>query len=235
MGFLGYPGPKVAPFINSSLWDRHSQPPDFAVPGVWHRERLVYSSMSSMPSSHVSLFGRAPACGDAGAERKVLGVAEDVPLLCNLLQTWKIQEEIFGVWMEVLRERLPAAVLVLWEQSGDTRINLGDEARARGVDPETRIRFVRRTDDTASYHRRLCACDLFLDTPFYNAGSTTPTVLWAGVPVLTLAGNRTASRLAAGFLLGAAASRQLAHLTVARTIEEYAELMVLLAPRHSPG
>ena len=76
--------------------------------------------------------------------------------------------------------------------------------------------------------------DLFLDT-FYNAGSTTPTVLWAGVPVLTLAGNRTASRLAAGFLLSAAAWRQLAHLTVARTIEEYAELMVLLAPRRRRG
>ena len=38
-------------------------------------------------------------------------------------------------------------------------------------------RFVKRTEDLGSYHRRLSMCDLFLDTPFYNAGSTTPTVL----------------------------------------------------------
>jgi predicted O-linked N-acetylglucosamine transferase (SPINDLY family) len=100
---------------------------------------------------------------------------------------------------------------------------------------------VTRTDDLPSYHQRLCTCDLFLDTPFYNAGSTTPTVLWAGVPVLTLAGNRTAARLAAGYMLGGgggavtAASQRLPNLVVARTLSEYARLMVLLARRESKG
>jgi hypothetical protein len=100
-----------------------------------------------------------------------------------------------------------------------------------------RIKFVERTGDLGSYHRRLCACDLFLDTPFYNAGSTSPTVLWAGVPLLTLAGNRTASRLAAGLLLlgghaGTDAStkrhpdKDLGRLLVARTYDEYERLMV---------
>jgi hypothetical protein len=37
-------------------------------------------------------------------------------VLCNLLQTWKIQAPIFDVWMEVLRTRLRDGVLVLWEQ-----------------------------------------------------------------------------------------------------------------------
>ena len=37
-------------------------------------------------------------------------------MLCNLLQTWKIQAPIFDVWMEVLRTRLRDGVLVLWEQ-----------------------------------------------------------------------------------------------------------------------
>jgi len=173
-------------------------------------------------------------CGTGEAQRKALGIPANATLLCNLLQTWKIQEEVFGVWMEVLRSRLPGAVLMLWEQSLDTRVNLGREAQKRGVSPG-RIKFVTRTDDLASFHQRLCACDLFLDTPFYNAGSTTPTVLWAGVPVLTLAGNRTAARLAAGYMLGARASQALGRAMVARTLDEYARLMVLLAKRHSKG
>lgn len=39
-----------------------------------------------MPSSHVTLFGRAPACGDVGARREALGVPANTTLLCNLLQ-----------------------------------------------------------------------------------------------------------------------------------------------------
>ena len=27
VGYLGYPGPKLAPFVNCSLWDRFAQPP----------------------------------------------------------------------------------------------------------------------------------------------------------------------------------------------------------------
>jgi hypothetical protein len=92
--------------------------------------------------------------------------------------------------------------------------------------------------------RRLCGCDLFLDTPFYNAGSTAPAVLWAGVPLLTLPGDRTAARLAAGVQLGTpppappaapaargAAPRRaaLARLTVARSLDEYRELLPRLA------
>jgi protein O-GlcNAc transferase len=155
VGFLGYPGPKVAPFINSSLWDRAIQPPELSVPGVWGAERLVYSSVPSMPSSHSTLFGRAPkqcAGGDRGAEqvRTELGVsANATALLCNLAQTWKIDANIFGVWMTVLREQLPDAELMLWQQSSDTYRNLARGAQAHGVDPARCVWGVSGSGDVA--------------------------------------------------------------------------------------
>eukprot|EP00802_Teleaulax_amphioxeia_P003209 Tamp_03212.p1 GENE.Tamp_03212~~Tamp_03212.p1 ORF type:complete len:685 (+),score=107.63 Tamp_03212:259-2055(+) len=238
VGYLGYPGPKLAQYMNSSIWDRKAQPPELVVPAVWRSERLVYAGGSAMPSSHTTLFARRPSASDALAQRQALNISDNTTVLCNFLQTWKIQEPIFHIWMLVMRRKLTDAVLVLWEQSADTRDNLGREALARGV-PLHRIRFVTRTDDLESYHRRLSMCDLFLDTPFYNAGSTTPTVLWTGVPILTTPGNRTAARLATGFVLGGSTrhgpGETLGRLTVARTAGEYAELLPLLARRHSKG
>jgi predicted O-linked N-acetylglucosamine transferase (SPINDLY family) len=43
-------------------------------------------------------------------------------------------------------------------------------------------------------------CDLFLDTPVYNAHGTAADALWAGVPVLTVAGRMLHQRVAASLV-----------------------------------
>jgi protein O-GlcNAc transferase len=83
--------------------------------------------------------------------------------------------------------------------------------------------------------RRCERGDLFLDTPAYNAHSTgvaswqfgltaKVNALWAGVPILTLAGEKMASRVASS-LNWAVGATQL----IARNIHEYFELGSLLA------
>jgi hypothetical protein len=41
------------------------------VSAVWKRERIVYAGASSMPSSHTTLFPRAPTPSEALAQRQV--------------------------------------------------------------------------------------------------------------------------------------------------------------------
>ena len=44
--------------------------------------------------------------------------------------------------------------------------------------------------------------DLFLDNPMYNAGATGTDAWWAGVPTLTLPGDRVVSRMSASLATG---------------------------------
>jgi predicted O-linked N-acetylglucosamine transferase (SPINDLY family) len=52
----------------------------------------------------------------------------------------------------------------------------------------------------ASHLARHRLADLFLDTWRINGGTTASDALWAGLPVLTLAGNRFGQRVAASLL-----------------------------------
>lgn len=68
----------------------------------------------------------------------------------------------------------------------------------RGVDPR-RLVFARRVDRIDDHHVRYRLADLFLDTA-YNAHVTACDALWAGLPVVTRAGNSFATRVAGGLL-----------------------------------
>ena len=74
------------------------------------------------------------------------------------------------------------------------------------------------------YLARYHACDLFLDTAPYNAGTTASDALWTGLPVLTFIGKSFASRVAAS-LLHAIGLPEL----ITNTQEEYEALAIDLA------
>ena len=76
--------------------------------------------------------------------------------------------------------------------------NLRSETRAKGVDPR-RIVFATRIPppDHLARHR---VADLFLDTSPYNAHTTASDALWAGLPIVTQAGETFPGRVAASLL-----------------------------------
>ena len=71
--------------------------------------------------------------------------------------------------------------------------------RLRGVNPD-RLIFAKRLPSLADHLARYRLADLFLDTCPYNAHTTASDALWAGLPVLTCAGQSYASRVAASLL-----------------------------------
>jgi predicted O-linked N-acetylglucosamine transferase (SPINDLY family) len=84
-------------------------------------------------------------------------------------------------------------------QSAAIAGNLRREAEERGIAGE-RLVFAQRLPDKAAHLARHRQAGLFLDTLGLNASSTALDALWAGLPLLTVAGDRFASRIAADFL-----------------------------------
>jgi predicted O-linked N-acetylglucosamine transferase (SPINDLY family) len=99
--------------------------------------------------------------------------------------------------MRILQQ-VNASVLWLIEDNSSAVANLRRAAQQSGIEPE-RLLFAKRIalPDHLARHR---AADLFLDTLPYNAHTTASDALWAGLPVLTCAGEAFAGRVAASLL-----------------------------------
>ena len=90
------------------------------------------------------------------------------------------------------------------------RANLRREAEARGIEPK-RIIFAEHVRSKTEHLARYRLADLFLDTRFYNAHATACDVLWAGLPLLTCAGETFASRVGMSFLTTLGISELICH------------------------
>ena len=83
-------------------------------------------------------------------------------------------------------------------ESENVCANLRKEALQRQIDPDRLIFGQRIAQD--EYLARYRTADLFLDTYPFNGGTTVSDALWAGLPVLTRAGEAFASRMASSLL-----------------------------------
>ena len=109
--------------------------------------------------------------------------------------------------------------------------NLIKEAQARGVESDRLVFTKRETvavdQERARIGRYLASyklADLFLDTWPYNAGTTAVDALWAGLPVLTKAGEAGVARLATSVLHAIEVPE-----LITNTAQEYRRLAVELA------
>jgi predicted O-linked N-acetylglucosamine transferase (SPINDLY family) len=215
VSYLGYPGTMGADFIDYLIADR------FVVPleqQQHYSEKLVF-----MPGSYqVNDRNRRISATPPRAE---LGLPERGFVFCCFNQTYKILPDVFATWSRLLLS-IPGSVLWLLEGNPWATLNLRREAADRGIAPE-RLIFAPRVALEA-HLGRLRAADLFLDTLPYNAHTTASDALWAGLPVLTCAGDTFASRVA-GSLLTAVGLPEL----ITRSLPEYEALALRLA--REPG
>ena len=210
VSFLGYPGTLGGTFCDYLVSDRFVTPDGAAAD---------YSeALACMPASYQPHGRRA----DVGARptRASAGLPETGLVLCCFNQAWKFTPAVFDVWCAVL-DSAPGSVLWLLH-SDQAEGNLRREAMRRGIAPH---RLVFAPDlPQAAHLNRLQLADLVLDTLPYNAHTTASDALWAGVPVLTCAGDTFASRVA-GSLLQAVDLGEL----VTHDLGDYAGLALALA------
>jgi predicted O-linked N-acetylglucosamine transferase (SPINDLY family) len=188
VSLLAYPGTMAMPTIDYLFADRIVVPPG--------AEDSYTEKIIRLPWSYQMNDRKRPE-GQRVWRRQELGLPEGALVFCCFNNNFKILPETFARWMKIL-EAVPHGVLWLLEDNAPATRNLRAAARGHGVDP-ARIVFARRAplDDHIARHR--CA-DLFLDTLPYNAHTTASDALWAGLPVLTLAGRSFAGRVAASLL-----------------------------------
>lgn len=129
------------------------------------------------------------------------GLPERGFVFCAFNNPEKIDTIVFARWMRILL-RVEGSVLWL-SQTGSVQLadNLRTAAAAHGVDG-ARLIFAPRVPDKSRHLARHGLCGLFLDTFTLTAGTTALDALWSGLPVLTVTGDRFASRMATS-LVGA--------------------------------
>jgi len=187
VSYLGFLGPVGIPEIDYLVCD------PYVVPAQWAADygaKPLY-----MPFYQINNSLRQSA---APGSRESYGLPENAYVFCALNNSYKITEEMFARWMQILRNTHNS---VLWLLEGDEglRENLRSFARLHRVDTE-RLIFAKPVHP-AHYLARFQCADLFLDTSPYNAGITGSDALWMGLPLLTCPGNTYVSRMAASLLL----------------------------------
>lgn len=188
VNYLGYPGTMGAGFMDYIVTDRVTTPPE-DVPFI--DEAIVH-----MPHTYQVTDDQQPI--DPGPVTRVdEGLPESGIVFCCFNTLYKIEPTMFGAWMRILAA-VPGSVLWMLARPTAARANLRREAEAAGVDPD---RLVFGVGKHKPLHlARLRLADLFLDTRYYNAHTTTSDALWAGVPVLTWPGDGFPARVAASLL-----------------------------------
>lgn len=112
----------------------------------------------------------------------------------------KISEPVLDLWAEVLRAIPDAGLFMQARALGDegTRARIQSQLEARGIAPERTV--LAGFSSLAAHLALFNHVDVCLDTFPWNGHMTTLDSLWMGVPVLTLAGDRRASRMGATIL-----------------------------------
>jgi len=188
INFLGYPGTMGDGLMDYLIAD------GVVVPRIHqghYAEKIIYLPDTFLP------FDSSYAIADRTFSREELGLPEGF-VFCCFNNSYKITPAVFDRWMRILC-RVEDSVLWLSQSTAEMCVNLRKEASRRGVDSR-RLVFADRIASLPEHVARLRTADLFLDTFPYNAHATALDALWAGVPLLTYAGESFASRVAASLL-----------------------------------
>jgi len=212
--WLGYPNTTGLSAVDYRIVDNFTDPPGMTDP--FYSEKLV-----RMPESFL--------CYNPERKSPEIGPLPSVQAghitfgSFNIIS--KVTPEAAAVWSHILKE-VPDSKLLLKAKSlfdKGTREYLGELFHQQGITPERLIfKF-----HTASYREHLAMyndIDIALDTFPYNGTTTTCEALWMGVPVVTLAGDRHASRVGMSLLSNIGIPE-----LIAETGDDYVEIATDLA------
>lgn len=187
INWFGFPGTMGGRFMDYVISDAYLTPPG--------RESDFGETVLRMPHCYQVNDGKRP-CPAAARPRAEYGLPEDAVVLAAFCPSYKIQTEMFGAWLHILRE-VPGAVLWLLESNPWATERLKGYAESQNL--ADRIVFAPRVDYAAHLARHRAA-DLFLDSFPVSGHTTVSDALWMECPVVTRVGTSFISRVAGSLL-----------------------------------
>jgi predicted O-linked N-acetylglucosamine transferase (SPINDLY family) len=149
------------------------------------------------------------------------GIPAGASVFVSQAAPYKILPAMFDLWMRLLGQ-VDDSVLWLRPMREQAEANLRTEALRRSIAPQ-RLVFAPQ-EPAAQYLARYRLADLYLDTYPFGSHTTVNDALFAGLPVVTLAGRSMASRASASQLRAAGLPE-----LVANSHDEYAAIVLELA------
>ena len=189
VNYLGYPGTMGSKFMDYIIADQVIIPKSKM---NYYTEKVAYLPHSYMPNDSKT----RPS--SKKISKQDVGLPEDKFIFCCFNAPYKISPDMFSIWARILTA-VDNSVLWLGSMNETAMTNIKNTAEKLGVNRE-RIIFAKREDLVEDHLCRLTLADLFLDTFPYNAHTTANDALKVGLPVLTIAGESFASRVAASLL-----------------------------------
>ncbi|MEO7323902.1 MAG: tetratricopeptide repeat protein [Dokdonella sp.] len=184
VNWLAYPGTLAAPWIDYVIADA------IVLPAALHAhfsEKVAWLPRCFQPSDPTRRIAETPSRAACGLP------ARGIVYAC-FNNSYKLDPASFERILSVLRA-VPDAVLWLLSGPDSADRHLRDAAKQRGIDA-ARLVFATKIAHP-DYLARYRLADLFLDTALYGAHTTASDAIFAGCPVLTVAGPTFASRVAA--------------------------------------
>jgi protein O-GlcNAc transferase len=210
--WLGFAGTMGAPWIDYILADRvlvaEGEEEGFS-------EKIIRLPRTYSPTDDRATVGTPPP-------RAELGLPEDAFVFCSFNQPRKITSEVFDCWMGLLSE-VAGSVLWLQDLNPDATNALRAHAARHAIGPD-RLIFAPWAADRAAHLARLSRADLALDCYPYGSHTTGSDILWAGVPLVGLAGKTFVSRVSASIMSAAGMAD-----FVTTSLQDYHDLALRLA------
>ena len=190
MQWLGFPGTLGAPWIDYIVADRvlirPQDEPHFS-------EKIIRLPHTYQANDDKRIAGTTQS-------RSAYGLPEEAIVFCSFNGAFKLTPEVFDCWLRLLLA-VDHSVLWLLQPEDIAMRALVAKATSRGIDP-ARLIFAPMVEP-AEHLARLTRADLALDCFPYGSHTTASDTLWAGVPLVALAGDTFASRVSASILTAA--------------------------------
>ncbi|OWZ11965.1 UDP-N-acetylglucosamine-peptide N-acetylglucosaminyltransferase [Phytophthora megakarya] len=220
VAYLGYPKTTGNPSVDFVISDGVATPAETSATSF--SEKLLILPMHYIVNDHLQMLGHTLE-GDRPKLSTFFEYDDNTFIFATFSNWQKMDPPIFSAWMEILA-RVPSSVMWFQEYFGheEAITNLRAEAELRGIDGRRLIFSPLDPWIDHTYRKRIA--DLVLDTSLKNGHTTILDGLCAGVPVVTLEGDRMSNRATSSALN----SLDLHDLTV-NSIKEYVEMAVYLA------
>ncbi|MDB2414799.1 hypothetical protein N9W34_03415 [Rickettsiales bacterium] len=211
INYLAYPGSMGADFIDYAIMDKTALSDNEA---QYFTEQPIYMPNSYFATDDEQEIGIKPS-------KKQCGLPEDKLILCCFNKSNKISPKVIDSWARIM-SKSDNSIIWLYADNDFTKKNLYKEFKKRNIS-KSRVIFASRANKS-EHLARLQNADLFLDCFEICAHTTAIDALWAGVPILTLMGDKIINRASASIIKAAGFAE-----LIVNNVDDYEKLAIELA------